>query len=75
MTREEIFEALESARSLLEDAAAELQGIKIVEGVRTDIFELMTTIGDEMDEINAERQEEYAEMLASMTRDYWKAVV
>ena len=51
LTREEKFDAMESARGLLEDAAQELKDVPEVAGVLDDIMQLMETIGAEMDEI------------------------
>lgn len=73
--REEIFERLESAKSLIEDAIEELKGVRETDGVSDDLLEIVNTIGEELEQIEAEREEEYAEMMASMTRDYWKAVI
>lgn len=73
--RDNLYDALESARGYLEDAAQELADIPEQSGTADDILEIVNVIGEAMDEIDAERSREYAEMMAEATRDYWKAVL
>lgn len=73
--RDDLFDALEAAKGYLEDAVAELNGIDEYSGTCDDILETANIIGEAMDEISAEREREYAEMIRDMTRDYWKAVL
>lgn len=73
--RDDLFDALEAAASSLDDAVSELRDIDEYSDVCDAILELLNGLNLALDEISAEREREYAEMMREATRDYWKAVL
>lgn len=74
-TREDRIETLESALDDLSRAMDSLESIKDYSGYADDLLEIFNDVQGELEELQKEAQREYTEMVASMTRDYWKAVL
>lgn len=74
-TREDRIETLESALDDLSRAMDSLESIKDYAGYADDLLDIFNDLQGELEELQKEAQREYTEMVASMTRDYWKAVL
>jgi hypothetical protein len=75
LTIEDKQEALENALTALDDATDALKDMPECEAVRDVIFEMISNLQEQLDEVNADAERAYADMIRDMTRDYWRAVL
>lgn len=75
LTREDRVDILESALTDIDRAMAALDECAEYREFSYDLAGIANDLQEELDQLNAEAEREYAEMIADMTREYWGAVL